>query len=154
MTTLKNSNCDKTKKHKLWLNSKTQILTKHKNLIMTKLNNSNCDKTQKLKWWKKLKNSNCEKLKNSNCEGEKTQNSNCDSSNSDGSDGSNTINILVKTTRHLYNRWDILRAAFRDSCDVFLLLLPLGGKALPQTHSAWYKAMVTGTLKNSKILSV
>ena len=49
MAKLKNSNCDKTQKHKLW---QTQIVT-------------NCDKTQKFKLWPiqivtKLKNSNAD----------------------------------------------------------------------------------------------
>ena len=35
---LKNSNCDKTQKLKLWWNSKTKIVMK--------LKNSNCDETQ------------------------------------------------------------------------------------------------------------
>ena len=35
VTKLKNSNCDKTQKLKLWTNSKTQIVTK--------LKNQNCD---------------------------------------------------------------------------------------------------------------
>ena len=77
---LKNSNCDKTQKLKLWLNSKTHIVIKlelwwnskteiviklktlkgnktkkkvknSKAQVQTKLNNSNCDKTQKLKLW-------------------------------------------------------------------------------------------------------
>ena len=39
MTKLKHSNYDKTKKLKLWQDSKPQIVTK--------LKNSNCDKTQK-----------------------------------------------------------------------------------------------------------
>ena len=48
MAKLKNSNCDKTKKNKLWQNLKDQIVTK-------------------------LKNSNCAKLKKLNCENSKTQ---------------------------------------------------------------------------------
>ena len=77
VTKLRNSNCDKTQKLKLWQNSNTQIVTKVENSeteIVTKLKNSNCDKTQKLKFWQnsktqivtKLKNSNCEQTKNSN----------------------------------------------------------------------------------------
>ena len=54
---LKNSNCEKIQKLNLWWNSKTQMVTKHKNWncdqtktqIVTKLKNSNSDKTQKLK---------------------------------------------------------------------------------------------------------
>ena len=48
---LKNSNCDKTQKHKLWQNSITQIVIKL---------NSNGDKTQKLNLWQ-LKKSKCDK---------------------------------------------------------------------------------------------
>ena len=33
------------------------------------------------------------------------------------------VTFLVKTTWQLDNRWDILRAAFCDSCDVFLFLI-------------------------------
>ena len=73
-----NSNCDKTKKPKLWQTSQTQIVLKHKN--------SNCDnskaqitinlklwpnlKTQVLKMWEKIKkkklrqNSTCIKTQN------------------------------------------------------------------------------------------
>ena len=36
---LKNSNCDKTQKHKLQLNSITKIATKVKTKMMSKLNN-------------------------------------------------------------------------------------------------------------------
>ena len=79
MTKLKNSNGDKTKKLKLWQNSKTQNV---KNLIVTKLKfwqNSNCDKTlnvTRLKMWQtqfvtKLKTQILIKLKNSKCD--KTQ---------------------------------------------------------------------------------
>ena len=69
MAKLKNSNCDKTKKYKLWQNSKTQIVTiLQKTQIVTKLKNSNYDQTQIVA---KLKNSNFTKLKKSNCD--KTQ---------------------------------------------------------------------------------
>ena len=77
VTKLKNSNGDKTQKHKLWQNSKTQIAIKlkmwrirkksktqnatelklwqHSNTkIFTKLKNSNCDETQKLKFLQKI----------------------------------------------------------------------------------------------------
>ena len=78
VTKLKNSNCDKTQKLKLWPNSKTETETKHKNFkcdeipktkfvtkltkkklwqnstqLVTKLKNSYCDKTWKLKLWQK-----------------------------------------------------------------------------------------------------
>ena len=43
VTKIKNSNCDKTQKLKLWQNSKTQIATKLENL--------NCDKTKKSELW-------------------------------------------------------------------------------------------------------
>ena len=39
----KNSNCDETQKVKLWINSRTQIVTKKEE---KKWQNSNCDKTQ------------------------------------------------------------------------------------------------------------
>ena len=95
VTKLKNPNCYKTSKLKLWQYSKTQFVTK--------LENSTCDKTQKLKlWWNwkkhrlqtnsktqnvkkrkkklnlwpnfktqvvtKLKNKNCEKVQKKNCD--------------------------------------------------------------------------------------
>ena len=59
VTKVKNSNYD---------NSKTQIWTKLKTLIVTKLTNSSCDRTQNLKLWRK-KNPKTEivtKLRNSN----------------------------------------------------------------------------------------
>ena len=83
---LKNSNCDQTKKLKLWHHSKTQIVIKLKNSMVTKLKKSNCDKPKKnstcdktqlvtkLKLWHS---SNCDKTQvvtkpklwqNSNCE--------------------------------------------------------------------------------------
>ena len=55
IVTKKNLNCDKTHKHKLLRNSKTQTVTKinqiekKKRQIVTKLKNPNCDLTQKLK---------------------------------------------------------------------------------------------------------
>ena len=89
LTKFKNSNCDKTQQHKLWQNSKIQIVTILKTLILTilktpnvtKLKNSNCDKIKKnkimskfinsnydknhqLKLWQKSKNQILEKLKN------------------------------------------------------------------------------------------
>ena len=60
MTKLRYSNCDKTQKLKLWLNSKTQIVTK--------LKNSNCDNAQTLKLWQNSKTQKMTKLKNSNCD--------------------------------------------------------------------------------------
>ena len=48
---LKNFSCDETEKFKLWLNSKTEIVMKHKNEIVMKPNNWNCDETQKIKLW-------------------------------------------------------------------------------------------------------
>ena len=54
----KKANCDKTEELKLWQNSKTQMVTKLKTLIVTKLKNSNLDKTQKLKLLQNSKNSN------------------------------------------------------------------------------------------------
>ena len=62
VTKLRNTNCDKAQKLKLWQNSETQITTKLQNSncdnsktqIVTKFKKSNCDK-------KKLKNSNCNK---------------------------------------------------------------------------------------------
>jgi hypothetical protein len=47
VTKLENSNYDKTKKLKMWQNSKTQNVTK--------LKNSNCDKTWKMKEEKNFK---------------------------------------------------------------------------------------------------
>ena len=77
---IKNSNGEKTQKHKLWWNSKTQIVMKLKNSncdatqklklcwnsttqIVMKLRNSNGDKTPKLNLWQTKKNSNCVKTK-------------------------------------------------------------------------------------------
>ena len=53
MTKLKNSNCEKTKKLKLWQNSISNRDQTQKLKIVTKIN-SNCDKTQKLKLWQNL----------------------------------------------------------------------------------------------------
>ena len=57
----------KKKKIQLWDNSKTQTVTKIKNLIWTRLKNWNCDKNKivtKLKFWQ-IQNSNCDNaLKN------------------------------------------------------------------------------------------
>ena len=63
--------CDKTKKlKKLWRNSKTQIVTKPKNL--------NCYKTQNLKLWK-IRNPNCDKTKKkSSLKKKLKKNLNCD----------------------------------------------------------------------------
>ena len=56
MTKLKkNSNCDQTKKPKLWQSSNTQIFVR--------LKNSNCDKSQKTKYIK-IQKSNCDKNTN------------------------------------------------------------------------------------------
>ena len=41
-----NSNCDKTKKNKLWQNLKDQIVTKLKNSNGAKLKKYNCDNSQ------------------------------------------------------------------------------------------------------------
>ena len=71
-----NSNYDKTQKHKLWKNSKTQIVTK--------LKNSNCYQNQKLKLWEKLKSKTLTTQKLKVGQNSKTQNvtilknSNCD----------------------------------------------------------------------------
>ena len=47
---LKDPNCDKTLKLKLWQNSKIWIMAKLKQKqIVKKLKNLNCDKTQKIK---------------------------------------------------------------------------------------------------------
>ena len=59
MMKLTKSNCDDTQKHKLWWNSKTQV--------MMKLKNSNCDKTQKQKLSQNSKTQMATKLKNENC---------------------------------------------------------------------------------------
>ena len=153
MTKLKNSNCDKTQKLKLWPNLRTQMATKlkksicdktqilklwqnSKSQIVTKLKNSNCDKTQKLKLWQ-LKNSNCDKTqklklwpnsKTPNCE---KINSNCDKNLKLKLWQNLTVvivKILVKTTLthwqpiHIDNRWDVQRAAFCDSRNVFSLV--------------------------------
>ena len=57
---LENLNCDKTQKHKLWQNSKTEIVTKLKKTqmvtkfkvqIVTKLKTLNCEKIVKFKLW-------------------------------------------------------------------------------------------------------
>ena len=57
---IKNSNCDKTQKLKLWQNSKSKMVTKLKNF--------NGDKTQKLKLWHNLSTQIVTKLKNSSCD--------------------------------------------------------------------------------------
>ena len=102
----KTKNVTKLKKMKLWQNSKTEIVTKlkksncdktKKNQILTKLKNSSCDKTQSLKLWqtKKIK---LWKLKKTNCD--KTQFM------------ANFLkSLLVRSTWHLDNRWDVLRSA-------------------------------------------
>ena len=64
MTKLKNSNCDKTKKLKLWKNPKLKLLQNSKPQIVTKLKKSNCDKTQNLELWKNSKCSNSDTLTN------------------------------------------------------------------------------------------
>ena len=48
MTTLKNSNCDKTKKQIVTKLNKFNCDKKQKNQKVTKLKTSNCDKTQQL----------------------------------------------------------------------------------------------------------
>ena len=69
---LQKSNCDRTQKHKLWQNSKTQIVTKLK-LWRKKLKKSKCHKTQivpNLRTQIKYQNSKTQivtKLKNLNC---------------------------------------------------------------------------------------
>ena len=106
VTKLKISNCDNTQKLKLGKTSKTQIVTKLKNSnsdktqILKLCQNSNCDKTQKLKLWQNSKTQIVTKLKISNCD--KTQ------------------KVVIGTTWHLNNRWDVLGAAFCDSCNVSL----------------------------------
>ena len=61
IVTPKNSNCDKTQQLKLWLNSKTQIVTKinrsqiELKLWKKKLNNLKYDLIQKLKLWQNSK---------------------------------------------------------------------------------------------------
>ena len=62
---VKNSNCDKTEKHKLWQSSKTQIETKFKK--KTQIVNK---KTKRVKLWQNLKTQIVNKLK-ANCD--KTQ---------------------------------------------------------------------------------
>ena len=180
---LKNSNCDKTQKLKLWPNSKTQIATKQKKVwqnfktqMVTKIKNSNCDQTKNIKLWGEKKNSKTpivrkKKLQNCNCD--KTQKlklwqnsntkimtklnySNYDKiqklqlwqnsktqivtklKNSNGDQTPKTklwqnsktqfvtlviVTLLtvavVKKTCLLDNWWDVLGAAFCDSCNVF-----------------------------------
>ena len=117
MWQLKNSTCNKIQtdnittqkflivtKPKLWENSKTQVVSKPKNLNCDKTRKkSNCDKGQELKLWQNLEthivtnlethwttklNSNCDVMQKpklwqtQNSYGEKTQNWNCDNSNS------------------------------------------------------------------------
>ena len=96
---LHNSNCDKTQNFKLWQRLKTQIVTT--------LKNSKCDKIQRLKLWQnsktlfliKQKKSNSDKTKK-NSSPEKTQ--------------FLTKSLLVRTTRHLENGWDVLGAVVCD----------------------------------------
>ena len=68
VTKLKNSNCDKSQKLRLWQYSKTQIVTNLTNSKCYKTQNSNCYKTiKKKKLWQNSKTKILTKLKNSNC---------------------------------------------------------------------------------------
>ena len=143
MVKLQNSNCDKTqtqivrkckkKKEKNHIlgkpnnwhgdNSKTQNVTKLKSSRCDNCENSNFDLTQKLKIWNTLK---LQLWQNPNFE--KTQNLNCDKThklrllqNSNGDKALKTL--LIRTTWHLNNRWDILWAAFCNLAMVFIFLL-------------------------------
>ena len=74
-------------------------MTKHKNWTSNKLKNPNWYNTQKLNLWQNIETQIVTKLRNSNSDKSK---------------------LLVRTTWHLYNRWDVLWAAF---CDVAIFLL-------------------------------
>jgi hypothetical protein len=75
-TKLKNSNCEKTQKLKVWPITKILNATKFKNSNCDKTKkencdktqNSNCDKTQKLKLQQNLRTQIVTKLKNLNCD--------------------------------------------------------------------------------------
>ena len=140
MMKLKYSNCDETQKLKLWWNStqivmklknsncgetqKTQIAMKLKNSdwdetqIVRKLKNLNIDKTQivaKLNLWQNSNTQTLTKLKNQIVK-------NCIMTNLSLREEEKIIkSVLERTFWHLVNRWDVLWAAFCNSCDVFKL---------------------------------
>ena len=106
MTILRNSNCDKSQKLKLWPNWRKIKLWQNPNAqIVTKLKSSNCDKTQKLNLWRK-KTLKLKFLHNSNYY--KTQKLKL-------WQNSQTQYVLVKTTWHLQNRWDFSGQLFAIS---------------------------------------
>ena len=97
-------------KLKMWQNSncdKTQILIKLKIR-----QNSNCDRTTKLKFLQNSKTQFVTKLKNSNCDKTWTM------TNINYEEKILKKGPLVRTFWNLDNRWDVLWAAFLDSCDV------------------------------------
>ena len=128
ITKLKNSNCDKTQKLKLWQNSKTWIVTK--------LKKSNCDKNQKLKWGQNSKTEFATKLKNWNCDQTQKlklqQYQNC----------KKTWKLIMWQTflfcytivcKNKLTHWqprDVFRAAFRDTHDVFVCISDMQGLIL------------------------
>ena len=162
VTKLKNLNCDKTQKNnyfwqnpncyqseqlKMWQISsydKTQIVTKlnlWQNSITQHTHYSNYDKTQKLKLWQ-LKKQNCdqtEKLKlwqNSKnqivttlefCQIYIYEEKNFQT------------DFLVRRCWHLDNRWNVLWAAFCNSCGVFLVKKVCARKKVICCFVLWLK---------------
>ena len=97
MTRLKISR-RKIQKLKMWQNSyceKNNLRTQ----IMTKLKYSVCDKTQRTKLWQNFKNIKSQFNKKKLLR-----------------------DLLVRTFWHLNHRWNVLWAAFCNSCNVFLCL--------------------------------
>ena len=109
----KKLNCDKTQKIRLLQNSKIWLWQNSKNEIVTKL--------RKIKLWQNSKKSNCD-------------GSNSDRSDSSSSKSSNShIFSSYDTLRHLNNRWNVLGAAFCDSCYVLGKFQPKHNQSLFQT---------------------
>ena len=112
--------------------------------------NGNCDKTQKFKMWQ-LRNSNvCQHTKTKNMTIKKTeivQNPNREKTKTQivtntqklkflqlKNSNSDSLNLLVRTTWHLNNRWDVLWAAF---CDIAMFSIREGVKKKPLNLWSW-----------------
>ena len=94
---------------------------------MTKLKSLKCDKTIKKNIVTAVENSICDKSQKFNCDSSNSVSSDSSSSDSSNSDGNNSSSsdssnsdIFLKTTSHLDNQWDVLGAAFPNSCNVLL----------------------------------
>ena len=117
-------------------NSKNQTVTKLKNFNSETIKHSNCDNTHKFKLWqnstqivrrKKLKSNQIKKNSNwdnnSNCEKVKLKLWQPKNLNSDKSISDKTYNsLLVRTTWHLNNRWDVLWPSFCNLTIFFMLM--------------------------------